>query len=303
MQRIASWGPYLVFGAAMLWATDAPFRVYLTEGLSSSFIVLAEHLVSFIIVLPLLVLNWRVIRALTFKQWAAVLTIAIAGSALATVAFTEAFRYVNPSVAILLQKLQPLIAITLSAIFLREKLSPQFFALALLALGGAYLISFPNLVPQTYPGEVLDVSVIGVGLALCAALFWAASTVLGRFMLDTVDFKVMTALRMSIAFVFLLILAGAQGTLGEVTSLTGTDMWFIVIIALVSGVASMFLYYKGLSATRASVATLAELGFPVAAVIVNWIFLDAALSPVQLLGTAVLLFAVYRLASYNRATW
>ena len=52
--KLQKWGPWLVFIAAMLWATDAPFRVHLTKELSSSFIVLAEHFIDVIIILPIL---------------------------------------------------------------------------------------------------------------------------------------------------------------------------------------------------------------------------------------------------------
>src|SRR3989338_4242081 len=161
-----SWGTYLVLLAAMLWATDAPFRVYLTEGLSSNFIVLGEHFIDVLIVLPILVLGWRQLQGLSWREWVAVLVIAIGGSAIASVAFTQAFHYVNPSVAILLQKLQPLIAIALAAIILKENFNSKFWLWAILALFGAYLISFAGLKPQLFPGETLNPNLIGVGLAL-----------------------------------------------------------------------------------------------------------------------------------------
>ena len=61
------------------------------------------------------------------------------------------------------------------------------------------------------------------------------------------------------------------------------------------------IYYGGLQYTKASVATLAELGFPMAAVVVNWYFLKQGLLPMQLVGMAVLLFAVFMLARENWA--
>ena len=296
-------GTFLVFLAAMLWATDAPFRSFLTQGLSSEFIVLGEHFVDVLFVLPILFFSWRSLKNLSFKQWAAVGFIAVCGSALASVAFTQAFHYVNPSVALLLQKLQPLIAISLAAMFLKEELSPRFWVFAALALGGAYLISFPSLVPQVYEGEVFNPNTMGVALALTAALFWAASTVLGRYMLGSVDFKLLTALRFSIAFGFLLALNAAQGGLSAVSQLSGTDVLYLVIIALVSGVASLFIYYRGLSTTPASVATLAELGYPVAAVFINWLFIpDSALVPMQLVGVAILLGAMWGLGRGHEST-
>lgn len=298
---LVRFAPFLVLIAAMLWATDAPFRVYLTRDLSSTFIVLGEHFVALFFVAPLLISQWRTLKLLTFKEWLAVLFIAICGSALASVSFTEAFRYVNPSVAILLQKLQPLIAIGLSAVVLRERLASRFWLWAVLAIGGAYLISFPNLIPQTFEGETFNLHTLGVVFALLAALFWGASTVFGRLVLGKINFKVMTGLRFVFAFVFLLILAVSQQAFPAPGVLTGTDMLFIAIIALVSGVFSLLLYYKGLQHTRASVATIAELGFPLAAVVINWVVLGAALTAVQLFGMAVLLFAVYKLADYNRS--
>ncbi len=300
MQRF---GPYLVFLAAMLWATDAPFRIHLTQTLSSNFIVLSEHFVDVLFVLPILVIGFSEIRKLTWREWGAVLLIAIGGSALASIAFTQAFHYVNPSVAILLQKLQPLIAIGLAASILKEGLSRRFFLWAAVALFGAYLISFPGLVPQSYPGETWNPNAIGVSLALLAAVLWGASTVLGKYVLNRRSFTVMTSLRFSVAFLFLVLLNWYQQSFPSFSQISGTDFLFIFIIAVTSGVVSLFIYYRGLSYTKASVATLAELGFPMAAVLVNWIFIpNSGLLPMQLLGMAVLIFGIFRLARYNRDT-
>ena len=292
-------GPYLVFIAAMLWATDAPFRVHLTQSLSSNFIVLGEHFFDILVAIPILVVNAKEIKKLGPKQWAAAIVIAVGGSALASIAFTQAFHYVNPSVAILLQKLQPIIAIGLAASLLQESLGRNFWLWALLAIVGAYVISFPGLRPQVFPGETLNPNVIGVSLALVAAVLWGASTVLGKYVLGSVDFKVMTSLRFILAFVFLVILNITQHSLPAWSAVSGTDWLFLLIIAITSGVVSLFIYYRGLSYTKASVATLAELGFPMAAVIVNWIFLKDALSQMQLVGMAILLFAIFRLAHVN----
>jgi drug/metabolite transporter (DMT)-like permease len=296
-------GPFLVFLAAILWATDAPFRVHLTQELASTFIVLGEHLIDVIIVSPILIGSWREIKGLSARGWLAILFIGIFGSALGSIAFTQAFHYVNPSVAIVLQKLQPIIAITLAALVLKESLRPRFWAFAALALFGAYLISFPNLIPQMYSGEVFNPNFVGVLFALLAAIFWGASTVFGKFVLRSTDFKVMTALRFVTAFIFLLFLNVQQHAFPSFGTFTMTDALFITIVAIVSGALSLFIYYRGLQSTQASVATIAELGFPVGAIFVNWLFIPgSALVPMQLVGVAILLFAVWRLAVYNTET-
>lgn len=286
-------GPYLIFFAAMLWATDAPFRLHLTKDVSSNIIVLGEHFFDILVALPILFLNWAEVKKLNFKGWLSVIAVAVCGSALASVAFTEAFHYVNPSVAILLQKLQPFIAITLAVALLSERLPRHFWRWTFLAVAAAYVISFPDFVPRLYVGEAFNPNVIGVSLALVAALFWGGSTVLGKYALQTINWKTMTALRFVLAFMFLLGLNAYQGTLGAIRTTSGYDWFFILIIALTSGIVSLFIYYKGLENTKASVATVAELGFPLAAVGVNALFIGGAITFAQVVGMLALLAAIY----------
>jgi drug/metabolite transporter (DMT)-like permease len=307
-RTLAFIGPILVFAAAMLWATDAPFRTHLTKDLSASFIVLAEHTVNLLFVFPILFFNWRELGNFTKREWAAVIVIAIGGSALASIAFTQSFKYVNPSVAILLQKVQPLIAISFAALFLKETMHKYFWMWAAVAIAGAYLISFPTLRPQMYTGETFNPNTLGVLCALGAAVLWGASTVLGKYALRVSSFQTLTALRFGIAFLFLLMLSISQDQLPPFASVSSTDWLFIAIVAFVSGVFSLSVYYYGLQFTKASIATLAELGFPLAAVFVNAYFIPGQMQPGtyfglfvgQWAGTALLLFALYMLSRENR---
>ena len=307
-RTLAFLGPLLVFFAAMLWATDAPFRTQLTKDLSASFIVLAEHAVNLLFVLPVLFFNWRELGKFTKREWAAIIVIAIGGSALASIAFTQSFKYVNPSVAILLQKVQPLIAISLAALFLKEQLHKYFWMWAGVAIAGTYLISFPTLRPQMFEGEVFNPNMLGVLFALTAAVLWGASTVLGKYALRVSSFQMLTALRFGIAFLFLLMLSAVQDQVPPFAAVTGTDWFYIAIVAFVSGVFSLSIYYYGLQFTRASIATLAELGFPLAAVFVNAYFIAGNNAPGtyfglfagQWIGTALLLAALYMLSRENR---
>ena len=167
----------------------------------------------------------------------------------------------------------------------------------MLALFGAYLVSFPNLVPQTYAGETFNPNLIGAALALTAAVLWGASTVFGKYVLRTAAFQTLTSLRFVVGLIFLTLLNTAQGTFPAVGTVTGTDVLFIFIIAFTSGVFSLYLYYYALQFTRASIATIAELGFPLAAVFVNAYFIPGnqaagtyfGLFAGQWLGTALLL--------------
>lgn len=306
-QKIALWGPALVFLAAMFWATDAPFRAQLTAGLPSTFIVFGEHLFALIVAVPVLVVFRRELARFGMREWLALIVIGVGGSALASIAFTQAFHYVNPSVAVLLQKIQPLIVIALAATMLRETIRRDFWIWALVALFGAYLISFPQLVPRLYDGEVFNPNAMGVLLSLTAALLWGASTVMGKYLLRSASFQTVTALRFVIAFIFLGCLNLFQGTFAAIGVVSGRDWLFLAIIALASGVFSLFLYYFGLQYTKASIATIAELGYPLAAVVVNAYFIAGIAQPGttlglyigQWIGALLLLFALYMLSRVN----
>jgi drug/metabolite transporter (DMT)-like permease len=70
----------------------------------------------------------------------------------------------------------------------------------------------------------------------------------------------------------------------------------LLAIALVPGLLALLLYYRALSRTPASLATIAEMAYPVAATLIAsapppWGF-NQPLYPAQVLGTALLLVVI-----------
>jgi len=63
-------------------------------------------------------------------------------------------------------------------------------------------------------------------------------------------------------------------------------------MALLPGLLALILYYKGLQTTIASRAAVAELAFPITAVITNWLVLKVHLASSQILGGSLLVGAV-----------
>lgn len=293
-------GPWLVTIAAIMWSLDAPFRKYLTGELPSTTIVLMEHLIIAALVLIFLGGYLREFKNLNSKDWLAVIFIGFGGSALATVMFTQSFHYVNPSVAILLQKVQPLIAILLAAAIMKEKFSKKFWLWAAFAIFGAYIISFPTFKPQMFAGEIFNPNSKGIMLALGAAFLWGGSTVFGRVLLNKLSFQATTASRFLTALVFLLLMQAYSGKLSDISGASQKDWAFVGIIAVLAGLVSLFIYYKGLKNTPAGIATLCELAFPLSAVVVNWIFIPGShLNLAQIGGGILLLGSITALSVEN----
>ncbi len=290
-------GVLLVALGAALWGTDAILRVPLLEMMSPPAIVLSEHLVLLLYSVPAVVLGWTILRRLGPSEWVALLVISWGGSALATLLFTTAFVLGNPTVVILLQKTQPLFAIALAHVLLRERLRRAYWPCFAVAVVGAYLISFGGFVE---PFEALgSVQALPALLTLGAAILWGSSTALGRFVLKDVPFHTLTGARLLFALPVLWVIVLAQGSLGQVGAGFTAEPARVALLALIPGLLALLLYYRGLSGTKASYATLAEISFPASAVILNWVFLGVGVSANQLLGFGLLWAAILALGYLN----
>lgn len=69
------------------------------------------------------------------------MVIGVLGSAVATISFTKAFVSINPSLVIVFQKFQPIIAIVLAYAVLGERISREFIFLALICLLGGFMMA------------------------------------------------------------------------------------------------------------------------------------------------------------------
>lgn len=263
----------LVAIAAMLWGTDSLFRIPILHHLGgspllqSTQIVFMEHLILTVCVIPILWVNRREIGRLTRSEWLAIAAIGVGASALATVLFTISFGYGHFIETLLLQKTQPLIAILLASLWLKERLAPAAYALIPIAIIGAYLIAVPD--PLHPENAWADFHVAAALFALGASALWGAATVFGRYALADVSFTTLTALRFTTGFpallVVLFLIAGVQGF----QNYRAGDIPLYLGVALLPGLVAMLLYYRGLASTPASLATLAELAFPITGVLVN----------------------------------
>src|SRR5215216_380390 len=286
----------LVAVGAAMWGTDGILRVPLLEVASPSQIVLLEHLVLLLYSVPAVVLGWKFFRGLGMAQWISLLVIGWGGSALATLLFTTAFAVGNPTVVILLQKTQPLFAIVLAAVLLRERLGWAYWPCFAVAMIGAYLISFGNLDAFAALGSA---ELLAAALALGAALLWGSSTVLGRLVLKDMPFHALTGARLFLAVPLLVGIVVAQSSVGGLAAGFASEPGRVILLALIPGLLALLLYYRGLTGTRASYATLAELAFPATAVVLNWIFLGVGVTANQVLGFVLLWGAVFVLGYLN----
>jgi drug/metabolite transporter (DMT)-like permease len=296
----------LVGVAAALWAFDAYFRPGLTKQLSSGQIVLVEDLLISLCLVPVLLANLPELRRLNGRRWLALAAIAIGPQAVATVLFTKAIGYsfatFPPNFEVLhevylLYLLQPVFGLAFARIFLGERRKASFWPLAGIALVGVYLIVFAD--NPAAPWQIRHPELIAGLLVLGAVIMWAGGTVLGRYALESVSFPVTTSMRFMLAIPVLLVIVVLDKGGAAFSGYSVSQLPSFLGIVLVPGLLAMLLYYLALSRTPASLATIAELGYPLALFLIFSLPAPVGqgtpLQPVEVLGAVLLVVGVVSL--------
>jgi drug/metabolite transporter (DMT)-like permease len=205
---------------------DALLRNPLANSTQAATIVFGEHVLLVLVFLPIIVAALPALWRAGPRYVAAGIVVGAGSSALATILFTEAFVRGDPVTPVVLQKVQPLVAVLLAAAILGERPRPRFGLFLAAGLAGTWLMAFPS---------PFDVSLHGTEpalLALGAAGLWALGTVLGRFLTLRLAFQQVTAVRFAFglpaSFVAVLVL-------GAPLTASWHDMVFIALLALVTG--------------------------------------------------------------------
>jgi len=291
-----SLGPLFVIIAASLWGVDGIVLRPALYSLPVPLVVFVESTIVVILLSPYFIKQVPSLKTLQRKDWLAFFLVALLGGAIGTMAITKALFYVNfvnLSVVILLQKLQPVFAITLAGVFLKEKLPGQFFLWAVLAIIGAYFMTFGSNLPDFTTGDKTTIAAL---FALIAALAFSSSTVLSKRALRNVSFEMGTYLRFLFSALIMLVLVVSLGDISSITEITTKQIIIFLIIAFTTGGAAIFLYYFGLKRIAASIAAICELAFPLTAVLLEYFLRGNILDAVQWMGAGVLLLSILKVS-------
>ena len=293
----------------------------------AAFVILIEHFFGFLILFPILYFKRgfsnliQAIKTFDARDWFSVIFISAGGSALGLFFFLISFGLGNPTIAILIQESQPLITIIFAMVLLKERPRKDFWLSLVVAIIGILLLSIPQIWTSEQSFDITGL--IAILCTLVAATLWGGSTVFGRILTKKVDYWDLTLLRyiggFSFLIVFNLLLLNYNSTninlLGININVFGNinvnpnalillNIPIVLILGILfvtiftGGVLPLALYYYGLRMSKAVVAGLAELTFPVLSIIVNEIFLGYGLDGFQILGALILLTDI-AILTYN----
>lgn len=282
--------------AATLWGLDGVVLTPRLHNLSVPFVVFLLHLVPFLLMQPFLGDAYSALGRQPLDQWITLGLVSLLGGILGTFAIVKALFLVDfnqLSVVVLLQKLQPVFAISLAGVLLKEKITRNFLLWASIAVLGAYLLAFGLRLPEPSGGTHTTAA---AGWAALAAAAFGSSTVLGKRLLGSLDFRQATfgryGLTSLLALLFLLI-TGEGVPFGEVTP----ENWaLILVIGLTTGSGAIFLYYYGLSRVRAMVSAICELCLPLSTIVLDYFVNQSLLGRWQWIGAGLLVLAILRVS-------
>lgn len=297
MYRLA---PIAIIVAAALWGLDGIVLRPSLYTLPVPLVVLIESSIVALLLTPFFIKKIQFLKNLKLRDWLSFFAVALFGGALGTMAITKALffvNYANLSVVVLIQKLQPVFAISLAAILLKEKLQTEFYLWAGIALIGAYLMTFGFHLPALSSGDKTPIAVL---FSLIAAISFGSSTVFSKRALKNVGFEMGTYLRFLISSVVMIIIVLSTGDYQSISKVSQMQWVVFLIIALTTGGPAIFLYYYGLKSVPASVSAICELSFPLTAVLLEYFVHGNMLDLVQWVGVILLIGGILKVSSLSK---
>jgi drug/metabolite transporter (DMT)-like permease len=331
-------GPMMIFLATGWWASDIIFRSALSKVLPNLGITLFETLIGSLVFLPIIYIHRAEVRKFDRKTWMGLMYCGFFAITVANTFLNLIFSGVTYNLAgfFLTYHLQPIVTIISAYFLLREKPNWKFILLSLTAIIGLYLYNFfPTKTPQ-FDSEIsknLFISICGLIAAIC----WGLATTIGKKTLKSANFFVVTGFRYLFGLLgtvfliaFSVIIGGIDklkdfepvnytlGTVFEIRDFNfvndlGQSAVAMNMLAVgVFGSFFMFVYYLGLNNSKARIATFAEMGYPIASIVIsylvanNWSFdftkFVGSYSEIQWLGIAMIIGAVLTISLGNHSS-
>ncbi len=195
---------------------------------------------------------------------------------------------ITASLSVLLWALEPLLIMVLAAWFLRERITPTFVALSLIAVAGMVIVVYD---PGASEGALIGVALTVAGILCCAAY----SVITRRWIPDAKETSQVVLAQQAHALALALVLVVIVGVVGGTVMPTS-----LTPLGIASAIGSGALYYAGaywfyLGALRHVPASFAAVSFyliPIVGVAGGALLLGERLDLRQWIGAIIVLAAL-----------
>ena len=243
-------------------------------------------------VLALLPASWAATRPPSSRRTH--FRVVLLGLSLAFVnfAYYTAIDRLAVAVAIVLQYSAPALVVMWASL-LRRRLPATEISVALVAaLTGVVLVS------EVATGDLAELDRLGIAMGLASAILFATYTVLSE-RLEEIYGPIRTLFRaFSVASLFWIVVIIPRGWPAELFD--PSNVWRVLFVGVGGTLMPFVLYVWGIGRVRAERASIAATLEPVLAALFAWIWLQEALSAVQITGGVLVIAAVVFLQARRR---
>lgn len=291
--RIHTVGVLKIAFASMLWGAAFFFRKIILSDISPLFL----SFLTFSTAAFTLYLFFRPDVSKLFQSFIraprAFLALGLA-STVAQVGLLDALDNGELSTVIMLERIQPIIGIILSAVFLKEYIPLCRYPFVLVALGCSACL----LVNHPADLSLSGISPRGVFGVFVGATGWASCTVIGRALMRDERFipSETSIVRFTVASIIQLPLVVAGNQFVHL-NVIGFNQWLIILGCGVFATAGGYvLYMAGMKRVSAPVAGLVEILMPLTGLLLAVCFLGEEISPWQLGAATLMTWSIWRLS-------
>ena len=236
--------------------------------------------------------QWPTIRA----HWRVLVLLGVIGIATHNSLAYLGLRYTTATNGVILNSFIPVMIVTLSWVFLRERLAPLQLAGVLVSLAGVLAILSEGSVDT-----LLHLSVnVGDLFVVVSMLMWSIYTILLRrkpAALDLVPFLFVIA---AIGVVVMLPLWAGEMALGLTLHWTWGNFAALLAVSLFSSVLAYIFWNRGVAEVGANVAGLFVHLMPVFGIVLAWLVLGERLLPFHVAGIALILSGIWLTSRHGR---
>lgn len=194
------------------------------------------------------------------------------------------FKTASISTSTVIYHAQPFFFVLIWAAIFRERVSSNKVAWMGLAFIGVALVANIDFSDVSLSSS----SILGIVLALSAAIFWAISAVIVKF-LTGISPYIITLVQLCVGVVVLLPFSDLSG----LTEITITQWSYLLILGAVHTCLTYILMYSSYQKLSAPVIAVMTFIYPAIAILVDYYFYHETLSHLQILGVLMIMFSSY----------
>jgi drug/metabolite transporter (DMT)-like permease len=229
--------------------------------------------------------DWPILR----RHWKAMLALGAIGVGTHNGLSYLGLNYTTATNGVILNSFIPVMIITLSWVFLRERMAPVQVAGVVVSLAGVLTILSEGSI-DTLAGFRMNIGDLFIILSMA---MWAVYTIGLRWRPAGLNV---------LSFLFVIAVIGdacvaplwlAEIALGRTVNWSWTNLAALVAVALFSSVLAYIFWNRGVEAVGANVAGLFVHLMPVFGIVLAWVFLDEQLLPFHVAGIVLILAGIW----------